>query len=509
MKHALSEIAPLELPKNSYIVNSGGGATGDLIDSFQYRALANGVSIFHQFDDIEHVVEHGCELIILGHCYNPFTGQIGSDVANQLLLTWLQDEENFYELLDELSGRFVILLVNQAAQVYAWPDACGTLPVCYHTDSNGLWLSSHACLIKEAVGCRSDQLVSQLQKTRFYQFGIRHCPADLTEVEDVRLLTPNLQLFYADERVSVSRTFPRERYKEECVDRIVEDVATLLKSSIECLLNYHKPTFCALSGGVDSRISLAATRESRKGIKFFTFSGKGNASRDLECTRSLAKELSLNFNAIELPEVHDNVGFLDRYCQLQGKTRCPNSEETQQRLSYFGRQDAFEIRSSVSEVARSFIKRKFRIGKMELTAANMVPLYKRVPFSKHWQNKLESAFDNWVEISGFKKIERLGYDWLDFYYWEYRVGTWQNLVMQDADYYTNPTVIFNNRKILSLMLSSPESLRNNDELQKKIMLYMDNTALDIPLVKNFGSRAVIREVGEAAYLRVYCAALCR
>jgi len=75
--------------------------------------------------------------------------------------------------------------------------------------------------------------------------------------------------------------------------------------------------------------------------------------------------------------------------------------------------------------------------------------------------------------------------------------------MQDADYYTNPTVIFNNRKVLAMLLSVPEQLRETDELQKRVMLEIDMDSLNVPLVKNFGNKAMLRELAEFTYLALY------
>lgn len=135
------------------------------------------------------------------------------------------------------------------------------------------------------------------------------------------------------------------------------------------------------------------------------------------------------------------------------------------------------------------MKIKFHVDQLKMMPGIMVPLYKRAPFSKRWHRQLENAFGDWVQRGKFYEIELFGYDWLDFYYWEFRVGMWQSMVLQDADYYTNPTVIFSNRRALDLLLSVPESYRENDELQRRIMLALDAEVIEVPLVKNFGKKS--------------------
>ncbi|EPC04226.1 hypothetical protein L861_02615 [Litchfieldella anticariensis FP35 = DSM 16096] len=256
-------------------------------------------------------------------------------------------------------------------------------------------------------------------------------------------------------------------------------------------------------------MTLAATVGQRDNFQFFTFAGEGNARRDLLCTKKLSQLLSLRFEEIQLSNVHPSEEFSVLYHGLQGETRAPNVKDTFARQQYFGVNDNFEVRSSISEVSRSFVRRKFHTAEMALTADAMVPIYKRVPFSRKWHELIRQEFATWMERSSFRDVEKYGYDWLDFYYWEIRVGTWQALVLQDADYYTNPTVLFNNRKLIELMLSAPEKYRKDDTLQVMIMSTLDGDVLKTPIVKNFGKKAWFREILESSYLKAYQALIAR
>jgi hypothetical protein len=494
-------------PKNSYLVASSDIGCDELLSMFSKYLNVSGYAFWHNCDDCYFVELIEKKIFCLGHCYNPFSGKVGKEAILELLEETQKGEEAFLCKLGELSGRFVIFLLSQNGSLTVFPDACSSIPVTYLLNAKGLLLSSHSGLIKKIFKLSDSSLVESLSRTRFYNIGIRHCPADLTEVEGVKMLTPNLQLFYQSDSISVSRIFPKYSRVEREVDEVVEKVSEVMKRSVECLSQFGKPIHCALSGGVDSRMSLAATVELRNFINFFTFSGDGNASRDIKCTKELADRLQLSFSPINLPENRYADSFFDLYRLLQGRTREANAQETSARRQSFGVCDAFEIRSSVSEVSRSFMKRKFHIENMKLTPDAMVPLYKRVPFSKKWHQHLRRAFAEWMERSSFQDVEKYGYDWLDFYYWEVRVGTWQSLVLQDADYYTNPTVIFCNRKLLDLMLSSHEFYRESDQLQIRIMKYLDKEVVQLPIVKNFGGKAKVREFMEHFYLSLYSKAI--
>ncbi|QFU01531.1 hypothetical protein FIU83_07740 [Halomonas sp. THAF5a] len=497
-----------DLPRNAYLIVAGGAdqPSGQGPDErFEHVLSLPGVQIWHTLDDCDVVPVPGGEasMIALGHLYNPFNGHLGREALKDLAASWARGLDAFFTAAGELSGRFVLLVSEEGKGLRVVPDACASLPIAYALDDRQLVLSSHAELIRTRLSLPGDATVTRLLGSRFYRMGIRHCPADLTEVEGVRLLTPNISLHHDAGGLALQRFYPTRERVERPVEEVVDAVASALGASFDCLVRYRRPMTCALSGGVDSRVSLAATVGNREAIRFFTFSGDHKRERDAVCTRALADRLSLNFEDIELLRPSPDDAFRQRYRRLQGKTRAPNADTVLFRTHHFGTFKGFEIRSCISEIARNFMRRKFHIRHLPMTAHAMVPLYKRVPFMASWHRLIAGAFDDWFRRTEFERVERCGYDWLDFYYWEVRVGTWQSQVLQDSDYYCSPTVIFNNRTLLDMMLSVPEVYRSTDELQRMIIERLDPAVMQLPMVKNFGRKAAIREFLESSYLKAY------
>ncbi|PRY70909.1 asparagine synthase-related protein [Halomonas ventosae] len=495
-------------PHNSYLVVAGAGPhapDAELGSLFAHTLALRDVKILHNLDDCytASAPGAGADIVALGHLYNPFTGRVGREALLDLAAHWHEGLDALLDAASELSGRFVLLVLEHGKGLRIIPDACATLPIAYALERNQLLLSSHACFIRAVLSLPDDPLVKRLLASRFYHFGIRHCPADLTEVDRVKLLTPNISLSHDAGRLLLQRFYPTCRRVELPVDEVVAAVAAALRNAIDCLVRYERPLACALSGGVDSRVSLAATVGHRDRISFFTFSGDRKRNRDADCTRDLARRLSLIFEDVELSPPIPDDRFREEYRTLQGNTRRLNANTVLFRKQHFGDARGFEIRSCISEISRSFMRRKFHIRDLPISAHAMVPLYKRVPFMWSWHRRIFRAFDEWCRRVDFEAVERHGYDWLDFYYWELRVGTWQSQVLQDSDYYATPTVIFNNRKLLDMMLSVPEAYRMSDELQLMVIDRMDPSVMQLPMVKNFGKKAAIREFIESSYLKAY------
>lgn len=495
-------------PRNTYLIVAGETRHQPLHalgESFEHFFSLRDIRIWHSLDDCDVVPVPGADadIVALGHLYNPFSGHVGRDALQVLATCWCQGLDAFFAAASELSGRFVLLVSEAGKGLRVVPDACASLPVAYALDDRRLVLSSHAYFIGTMLSLPDDPTVKRLLASRFYHLGIRHCPADLTEVDGVRLLTPNVSLRHNTDTLKLHRFYPTSQRVERPVEEVVEAVASALCASIDCLTRYKRPVTCALSGGVDSRVSLAATVQHRDAIRFFTFSGDHKRNRDATCTRALARRLSLTFEDIEILRPTPEDAFRHCYLQLQGRTRAPNAGTVLFRKQHFGTFKGFEIRSCISEIARSFMRRKFHIRRLPMTPHAMVPLYKRVPFMLSWHRLIARAFDDWSRRTEFDRVERCGFDWLDFYYWEVRVGTWQSQVLQDSDYYCSPTVIFNNRTLLNMMLSVPEPYRASDELQRMIISRLDPAVMQLPMVKNFGRKAAIREFLESSYLRAY------
>lgn len=505
-------LSSLDWPENSYVlvpatrqidVEAKLVADARSIPLVSYRLMCRKAQ---QFCDAE--LPEGGKFILFGHIYNPFTGAVSQAAIRELMQIYAREgEKRFFESFDYCSGRFVLFIENAEGKLSVVPDATSSLPVAYAQDGDMLLVSSHPNVLGRLLDLQRDAELETLARTRLYRIGIRHCPADKTEFSGVKYLTPNLILELEKGRLSLRRVFPREPRRIREVADVVQEVGDAMQSSIACLRRFKFPMTCALSGGVDSRVTLAATRGQRDGLHFFTYVGPGNEARDLAATRRLSAQTGFALEEVILsPERAVDEALRHAYERLTSMTRMPNFGDVAARSAYWGRNHRFELRSSMSEITRSFFQRKFLLPEdLPASARNMVPLYKRVAPRSTSARKIEQWFADWAERSQFQQVSERGYEWLDFFYWEIRVATWQALVLQDVDWYASPTVIFNNRKILAALLSTPKEGRSDDSLHRALIAYLDCSTLEVPFVKNFGWRAWLRERGEAAYFSAFAA----
>jgi len=75
----------------------------------------------------------------------------------------------------------------------------------------------------------------------------------------------------------------------------------------------------------------------------------------------------------------------------------------------------------------------------------------------------------------------LGYDAWDLFYWEHRMSTWHAQVLLGSDFAFDTTIIFNSRRILTLLLSAPRNERRKATLFREFIRRRCPEIKDVPI----------------------------
>ena len=141
-----------------------------------------------------------------------------------------RSEEAFFDRLDDLGGRFV-LLAETGSGAFCVQDATGTKTLFYDTGPNGLAISSHASLLAELRGYQMSDTSRELIASKDYSTHMCCFPGLYTPYPAVRMLTPNTLLDLADLRVR--RFFPRGPVKKSrLTDEVTADFSRLMRSQV-------------------------------------------------------------------------------------------------------------------------------------------------------------------------------------------------------------------------------------------------------------------------------------
>src|SRR5699024_3194561 len=183
-------------------------------------------------------------------------------------------------------------------------DAHGTRTMYYDTDRPAF--SSHAHLLASLVGaepCRSDELKSA-QSWAALPLSFAW---DETPYPTIRALLPNHVLELESRRTY--RYFPRERnrFTGLTFEERASEINRLWLGQMSAFAQTTDRFFVSLSGGLDSRVVLAALRDYKDKVDAFTYftnNGTGNWAQAMQLDRDLSREVLALAHVNHVPIVH-------------------------------------------------------------------------------------------------------------------------------------------------------------------------------------------------------------
>ena len=389
------------------------------------------------------------EILILGYAIHSTNGKNGTELARHLLQAVESSNENFQSELDECAGRY-LLVRRKDTELHIQQDAVGLRSVYYSAAwTHRALVASHDRIIARALGSASSPFGRPEYRKNNY---LNASPGNMTLFNGVKRLTPNTEL--STSAMQVKRVYPRF----PAGTKNVEEAYHLLEKTVDTQLrwwNSHESGFenilMSLSGGFDSRSSLALIRPHLDDFTFFTYRreklNKYN-NHDARDTAELIEKFSLNHQYLDLDEVEITA---ETKRAIITNTHFSNSAKVAQAYLDFMPEKALHIRSNAYEIVRAhYRKNGFHATHLHARAMQSIAYSGRNkdPFA-------EIAFEQWRIEAEWPRVEELGYDPLDFFYWEYRMGAWLAPVLHESDMSSETAILINCRNLLDTMLSVP------------------------------------------------------
>ncbi|MCD0444352.1 hypothetical protein LO763_12030 [Glycomyces sp. A-F 0318] len=413
----------------------------------------------------------GTWVAVLGRaiCLETWTDDIAV-IARDLIRAKQTGRTAMLDRIDRLSGRFAIFYEEDGATL-AQSDAAGMRAVFYGRRDGCTYVASHAHLVADCVGEAPSSFPDPQtirKEHNAYSFPGRH-----TNFARVLALTPNTELVV--EKAEPRRFFPREPLAEHTVADAVDEVLPLLQRQLAMLAD-RDPLIVSLTGGLDSRTTLALTRPLKDRIDYFTYDsriGEGALREDSEAAEELSRALGFRHHRIPLlyrmpPE--PLAGVMDRNSR---RVSAPGMPATH--LQYDGCR-GLHIRSNLYEIGRAFYRAK-RAQPEPLTPEHMAFLltnHKKTPES------FAAGFAEFDDATGFSAAAEL-YDPYDLYYWEHRCGTWLNAHHTEGDVVYDTFTILNSRQVYKALLAVPLEARVAGEAFVEMIRRTWPEALDHPV----------------------------
>lgn len=403
------------------------------------------------------------------------------DIVAHLHRTLAESRSAYLDTLEDLAGSYAVF-DRIGGTVRAQTDATGVRSL-FH-DSTASIVGSHASLVGTNAGTGESRWLSWVEQPGAFEF-----PGRTTEYEDVWLLIPNTEVTLR--RGDISRVGPRP-FEPRSVESALEEIVEHVDVQVDLLSTQERPLVVSLSGGVDSRTSLAALLRVKDDIEFFTYLYPGEIPDHRRSTTH-------DHVAVEIGEKYD---LRHRVLNLESEpARPPRAFREALRISekrshgddfawlyhqHFPH-DAIHIRSQVNGVGKWFFGMQLQhSASHHLDARTMAAKTKRgKALTKEGApreafDRGAEAFQEYIDTTELRSVPT-GYQLSDMLLWEHRLPQWGRVKITDSDVTFETYQFFNSRRILQLLLSVPETDRIQLSLFREFVKHYDSALLNYPV----------------------------
>lgn len=424
--------------------------------------------------------------IIIGHAYNPFDMKCDENELCQDLISCYENSlEKYFNKVSEFTGLHVIILVD-GDKVIACQDACA-LTGCYFGEISGsMYITEHPQLIADMLDLKMDPMVEKLVQSKCYNIGNRHLPGNITPYKQLKRIGANTYVEF-DNQFRIKRFYPICAHPEFNTDKekeyAIKRIGDLIHNGIDCCSKKWNRCTISLSGGTDSKTTLACANGLYDRFSYFSFYSKPQELIDAEGAKKICQDLGLEHTFYKIPQENDMFDDFDFYKKLlQHNTNyfVNLADNEIRKYIYLHNLDEYdiELKSWASEVARVFLERKYKINMSGIINERQCSIF-QTRFFGHpdllkWSDKI--YYDFLREIGLDKQL--YNYEPADMFYWEIRMGCWGVSVISSQQLYHRMSMPMNNRKILELFLSFPHNERKSDSVHKRIMAYENQKIID-------------------------------
>jgi len=410
---------------------------------------------------------------LIGHAFNPFSGcyeeqQIVKDLAEEI-----NSQESFFHKINELTGTFIIFWASPEGINFVG-DTVGLQSVFYTLQNGNYYVSSHSNLIGDLLQLEEDSFVYELKNTRYFHLFGNQLPGNITSFKEVSRLVPNHYVNMGEKIEEKRFYYPHQK---DCnLEEICEQSYDILKKTMDIIVEKWKCPAISLTGGVDSKTTLACAMEQKEKYKFFSYDSQKYELPDLLAAKQISEKLELSFIRYDIPyedEAFDNIEDYRKILLWNCGNVCPNNKNDLRKRIFLDEIPDYdiEVKSWASEVGRARYTKRYNgrrdFGKKP-TPRKCTTFYKFLFFNRKVMRNVDKIFGEYLN-KFFDCAEENAIPWQDQFYWEWHWPSRDGVVLTCEHKYSHDiTVPYNNRLLLELLVSAPMEDRVKDTIYKMI-----------------------------------------
>lgn len=361
---------------------------------------------------------------------------------------------DYLEYINKLSGRFLLVIKDDGYKFIG--DACGLKSLYYTGDSNAFLMGSSVSIIENETNKKDSERELYYLKSNYVSKNIEHwIPSGISINREIFSLTPNHLL--NTNKMEQVRFWPnKERVDVDYVDA-KEKVKSIIKESIRVAGSRYKLSF-PITAGWDARLLLSLSKEISNDMFIYTLKYRDldDLSADIKVPRELLKDVDLKHHVIDC-----NIPQDQAFEALYRKNTNPSHYNDWGVIAHGIYKSKIKgmvcLKGNCSEIARCYY---YSDGiKKEVSDYTQI-----IALEKGWAGVefIEARVQEWF-LETKPICDKYGYDILDLFYWEHRMGSWQSSSQLEWDVSQEAFTPYNNRELMGIMLSIESKFRSEPQ----------------------------------------------
>lgn len=459
---------------------------------------------YHKWQECYVQERDGITIGLIGHAYNPFNMKyLEEDIIKECIEAYKKNKEVFFDKISELTGIHLIV-VNNGDELLIVQD-CGGMKTCYYGKiDNYIYLTSHPQLIGDLCDLTIDSFVRKLKDKWFFSIGGKYLPGNLSPYKELKRLGPNTYVSYS-KIFKVKRFYPIKDHiqvKEDEYDKTLEEIGKLINKNIElCSLKWDRPAI-SLSGGMDSKTTLACANGLYDKFKYYSFHCKEQEIQDANAAHTICDRIGVNHKIYAIPDTNEEISDYEMLKKIiyHNTSYVGNPPEHEiRKFIYLFRLEDFdvELKSWISEIGRAMWERKYGITLPEILTPRHFSIFQTRYFgAPYLLKRSDEYYREYLKETGIL-TPLYNYEHSDIFYWEFRFGSWGGNVVTAQDIFRHTvTMPMNNRKLIEMFLWFPHEFRKNDLVNKGIIKASNKVIDDLDITVHntyLGGRRILVE----------------
>lgn len=441
-------------------------------------------------------------LVMVGHAYNPIN-MTADEQGILLSLSQKNCQKDFWDEFNQLTGIFTLLLICKDRLFFAGDPTC--MQTTFYCENQGnVYVSSHTNLIGDLLELEWDAYVRRLVNYRFFGLLGNSLPGDLTQFSSVKRLVPNHYMEFSNGAFKAKRFYwpvKQQLSKAEIVNRSSE----ILHNNMTLVAKKWRKPAISMTGGCDSKTTLACTNGLYDSFSYFSYTSSESEQVDADAARVICKAIGQAHKTYIVSEKDSDYEDIEELRAILfwncGGIRQSNRNDVRKRCLFLDTQDFdVEVKSWASEIGRAYYSKRFNKRKQfgKITSRKCTTLYKFFLHDRKLVRETDSVFAQYLN-KFFEQAKSNPVEWQEQLFWEFRVPSWNGLVIT-GEHRTSfdITIPYNNRMLLELLLSAPIEDRIEDTVYRDIRAKMnpaiDATNIAVTNLKHTHNRAIAENI---------------